>query len=97
MLTLLVFVGLGVFGGVWMTFQFECYVSSGFRVLGFPIPLAAFELSHGDWVDFVSPSWFQTAAVVTNVTVAIGVAVLPVLAASLVFRPQKNVSYEIDV
>jgi hypothetical protein len=47
---------LGVLGmglGAWFAFRFEYQVSSAFRFIGFPVPVAFFHLEDGQWVDFI--------------------------------------------
>ena len=74
---------LGMAIGCRLSYEFEYNVSQDLRVLGFPIPLCAFQLEDGMWVDFPSPDWFAYPAAFTNVVVVTAFAVLPALLASM--------------
>lgn len=87
------FCGLVVFGAIighWLAFDFEYSVSPQLRVVSFPIPVCAFHLEHGQWVDFPSPNYFAYPAAFTNVVTVTAFAVLPLLVASMSLHQQEN-------
>ena len=73
----------GLAAGYWMAFSFEYQASPRMRYFSFPIPLAAFQLEDGHWVEFVPPRCIMYPGLVANVVAVIALALLPLLLASL--------------
>lgn len=67
----------------------EYYVSENLRFVGFPIPMVAFHMENGRWVDYVPPDLILHTALLTNLVVPAAVAVLPLLL-WLRFHPSKH-------
>ena len=70
-----VFGALGVTVGAWFAFRFQYQVSSQFRYVGFPVPVAFFHLEDGQWVDFIIPPYASYPALLAD-TVGFGAAFL---------------------
>jgi hypothetical protein len=75
-----VFLSAGVAAGLWCSCG-EYQVSYRLRLCGFPVPVVAFILEDGTWVDYVVPAPFLVA-VLNAVSVAV-LSLLPVSAACL--------------
>ena len=78
----LAFAGLSTGGiaiGYWLAFEFQYQVSPTLRIVSFPLPLAAFHLEHGQWVDFVSPPHVMYPGLFANALSLLALALLPLL------------------
>ena len=78
----LAFAGLSVVGiatGYWLAFEFQYQLSPTLRIVSFPLPLAAFHLEHGQWVDFVTPPHVMYPGLLANALSLLALALLPLL------------------
>lgn len=87
--SLVVSLVLGIALGIWLGGFFEYRPSAKLRVLGFPVPVAAFALERGadgqeQWTDFVPP--FPELVVAANVLLTAIMSVYPVWAANTLAR-----------
>jgi hypothetical protein len=78
-----VLLAAGVAAGAWCSCG-EYQVSNRLRLCGFPVPVVAFVLEDGDWVDYVVPAGFLVA--VLNAVSVVVLSLLPISAACLLRR-----------